>query len=221
MLLNLALSILPTVIIIAIVLRFDHYEKEPAPLLTRLFIVGAVCVLPAIFLENMVPVDDTGSLSLPGIFIYALLGVALIEEGLKYAAVRLYSYRSPFYNEIYDGIIYCVLVALGFATIENILYVIQYGTATAIIRSITAVPAHAIFAVTMGYYMSMSKVALRNKGFYGWMALIVPVILHGIYDFILFTEFEIAMLFFVVYLIFLYLQAMRLIRNTNNIRPFK
>lgn len=221
MILNLLLSTLPAIILIVIILSFDHYEKEPAVLLIKLFIMGAVSVIPAIAIETIIPIEHTQIISLPDIFLYALLGVALIEEGVKFITAKIYAYRNPAYNEIYDGLIYCAIVALGFATVENALYIFHYGTSAALIRALTAVPAHAIFGVTMGYYMSKGKVALRNKGYYKFMSLFMPVLVHGIYDFILFTEYDSAMLIFVVYIIFLYIQAIRLIRNTNNLKPFE
>lgn len=218
--LNLLLSVLPTIIIITIILKFDHYEKEPTALLIKLFIMGALSIIPAIIIESFLP-DHTQLVSLSSIFLYALLGVGLIEEGVKFAAAKIYAYKRPSYNEIYDGIIYCTIVALGFATVENILYIFHYGTSAAVIRALTAVPAHAIFGITMGYYMSKEKVALRNKGYYAFMSIFMPVLIHGIYDFILFTEYNFGMIFFVIYIIFLYIQAIRLIRNTNNLKPFE
>ncbi len=221
MILNLLLAVAPTIIIIFFVLKFDRFEKEPTVLLVKLFVIGAITVIPAAILENLVPFDMSASHSIPQIFLYALLGVALIEETLKYLAVKIYAYNKPSYDEIYDGIIYCVLVSLGFATVENILYVSMYGTSTAIIRSLTAVPAHAIFAVSMGYFMSLGKALRTKQTYYRVMTLAVPILLHAIYDFILFIEFEYAMFLFVPYIIFLYFRAIRLIKKTNDIQPFK
>ena len=221
MFLNMFLAVLPTAIILFVVLKFDRFEKEPTPLLIILFVVGALTVIPAIILENLVPVAPENLYGFFNIFLYALLGVALIEEAVKFFAVKLYAYNKPSYNEIYDGIIYCVMVSLGFATVENIFYVIQYGTSTAIIRALTAVPAHAMFAITMGYYMSLGKVAVRRAGYYKFMSLFMPIMIHALYDFILFVNFDFVMLIFIPYVIIMYIRSIQLIRKTNDIQPFK
>ena len=215
---NLFLAILPTILITAFILWHDRYEKEPKKLLAVLFLLGIAAVLPALLLEGLYPVSSVPTLF--SIFLEAFIGVALIEEGVKYAAVCFAAYKHPAYNEIYDGIIYCVMVSLGFATVENILYVARYGASTALIRAITAVPAHAIFAVSMGYNLSMSKV-MRNCLFYKWKALLAPTFLHGVYDLILFANFDYALLLFIPYVIYLYIRALKLIKGTYRIEPFQ
>jgi len=219
--LNLILSVAPTVVIIFIILRLDHFEKEPRPLLVKLFVAGMFTVIPAVIFENMVPFYETDISSVIGKFFYALLGVALIEESVKYFGAKIFGYSQPSFNEVYDGIIYCVLVALGFATVENILYVFQYGTSVALVRALTAVPAHAIFGVTMGYYMALAKASFRRKGYYHFMSLFMPILIHGIYDTILFLQYDFAMLIFIPYLLFMYFRAIQLIKRTNKIQPFR
>ncbi len=157
----LILAILPTIIIFMFILGHDRYNKEPRGLIIKLFIVGTLTVIPAIMLERMFP--ETLYPTWIDILISAFVGVALIEEGVKYLGARLFSYRHRAYDEIYDGVIYCVCVSLGFATVENILYVMQTGVSPAIIRAVTAVPALTIFAVVMGYYMSMGKFYAQGR----------------------------------------------------------
>lgn len=221
MTLNLILAVAPTVLIVFFILRFDHFQKEPRSPLIKLFVVGMFTVVPAIILENLIPIYETDINSVLGKFLYALLGVALIEESVKFFGAKIFAYSKPSYNEVYDGIIYCVLVALGFATVENIFYVLQYGTSVALIRALTAVPAHAMFGVSMGYYMSLGKASFRRKGYYHFLSLFVPIFLHGIYDTILFLQYDFAMLIFIPYLLFMYFRAIQLIQRTNKIQPFQ
>ena len=215
---NLFLALLPTVVIVVYIMKFDRYNPEPIGLLVKLFLAGCVSVIPAIILERMVPENYYSYTTL---FIYCLTGVALIEEGVKYFFVRLLGYRHEAFDEIYDGIIYCVMVSLGFATVENVLYVFSYGTAVAITRMLTAVPAHAIFATSMGYYMGKAKAYPQTRMLNTILSVAVPVLLHGIYDFVLFIDQPWVMLVFVVYLIYLYKKAFALIRETYNQYPFR
>ena len=85
------------------------------------------------------------------------------------------------------------MVSLGFATVENIMYVLSSGLSTAILRALTAVPAHTIFAIVMGYYISMGKFAHKKRFYYKFMSLTAPTLLHGTYDFILFTNYDFEM----------------------------
>ena len=115
--------------------------------------------------------------------------VALSEEGFKYLLLRYRTWKEPNFNCTFDGVVYAVFVSLGFAIIENIKYVFAYGLATALVRAVTAVPGHACFGVFMGVFYGLAKrhqfdpdggAACRK---YGIAALVVPVLLHGLYDF--------------------------------------
>lgn len=213
----LLLAILPTIIILIFILSHDKYNKEPRSLLIKLFAVGMLTVIPAVMLERLFPEVLYPSWS--DVLLSAFVGVALIEEGIKFLGARLFSYRNRAYDEIYDGVIYCVCVSLGFATVENILYVMQTGISTAIIRAVTAVPAHTIFAVVMGYYMSMGKFYDQGRFYYKTMSVLAPVILHGIYDFILMSGYEYALLIFIPFIIFMYFRGLRIVKITSNIPP--
>jgi RsiW-degrading membrane proteinase PrsW (M82 family) len=143
-------------------LSHDRYNKEPRGLLSS-------CLSSACWPSSRDPSrTNVSRRSLPFLersLLSAFIGVALVEEGVKYLGARLFSYRNRAYDEIYDGVIYCVCVSLGFATVENILYVMQTGVSTAVIRAVTAVPAHTIFAIVMGYYMSIGRFYTQGKFF--------------------------------------------------------
>ena len=217
---NMFLAVLPTVLIINYVLWFDRFKREPILLLIKLFVVGCLTVIPAILLENLLPSTDR-IYTVMGILFYSVMGIGLIEEGVKYFSTKVIAYQDNAFDEIYDGIIYCVIVSLGFATVENIMYVNAYGTSTALLRAITAVPAHTIFAITMGYYLGLSKAYPNKSFFYQLLGLVFPIILHGLYDFILFMAFDWGMLLFVIYGLYLYKRAFKLIKITHTIPPFR
>jgi RsiW-degrading membrane proteinase PrsW (M82 family) len=169
----------------------DKYEREPLWLLFRGFWLGALTVIPAGFIEvftfnNVLPAA-TGLVTL---FIQVTLGIALVEEGLKFLVLRLYLYPKPSFNEPYDGIIYAVIVSLGFAFAENFGYVMNYGLEVGIGRAILAVPMHALVAVFMGYHLAQAKFS-QERWRRQWvllMALGIPTLVHGFYDWLLFSE---------------------------------
>ncbi len=214
---DMVIAVTPTILLLIFISRHDVNEKEPAGLLLKLFFLGALSVIPAIILEFVAefPVYDYFDT-----FAYAFIGVALIEEGVKYAAVKMALKRANSFDEIFDGIIYCVYVSLGFATIENILYVLQYGTSTGLLRAITAVPAHAVFAVSMGYFMGMVKSG-RSGVLNRFLIIFAPTLIHAIYDFILFANFDWSLVVFIPYVVWIYSKAIKMIKNTYNLEPFE
>ena len=121
-------------------------------------------------------------------FIKAFFVVALVEEFSKYIIVRYFAQPRLAFNEPYDGIMYAVMVSMGFAATENIMYVIQGGTEVAVLRAFTAVPAHATFGILMGYFMGKAKFS-SNRIKLNLASLGLAIFFHGAYDFFLFIKF--------------------------------
>lgn len=186
----LLLAVAPAMIIIAYIYFKDKFEKEPWKLLLKYFFLGAsISVILTFFLSFIIgltplKLDDTSVLDM---FIKAFFVVALVEEFSKYVIVRL-AQKNKEFNEPFDGIVYAVMVSMGFATLENILYVFTYGVETGILRAFTAVPAHATFAILMGYFMGKAKFS-KNKVVLNMIGLCIATLFHGAYDFFLFIEF--------------------------------
>ena len=181
------LACLPSIIFLFIIYKIDKYNKEPISLLIGLFLMGIVVIIPAIFMERLL-LSMNFFQGFIGLAVEAFLIIALTEEFLKRLAVKLAAYKSKEYDERLDGIIYCVVASLGFATLENIMYVLQYSADSPYIwltRALLSVPAHMLFGITMGYYLSMAKFcnnpALSKK--YARYSLWLPVFFHGLYDF--------------------------------------
>ncbi|MBL7758573.1 MAG: PrsW family intramembrane metalloprotease, partial [Chitinophagaceae bacterium] len=137
----LAIAIAPGIAIILFILHRDAYNREPKLNLLVSFVLGGLSILPAIFIEQLF--YDQADNSIAGIAVKAFLVVALTEEVVKYVALRYYSFRQPSFDEPLDGIVYGVMVSMGFATVENILYVQKFGMTVGIQRMFLAVPAHA------------------------------------------------------------------------------
>ena len=192
-----ALAIIPAVIIIAFIYYKDKVEKEPIGLLIGLFIMGATisvigaCVAELTLEKGLTKVVSSGSTLYN--FIMCFFIVALSEEGFKFLVLRLKTWKHKAFNYTFDAIVYAVVVSLGFATLENILYVVDEGTYhIALVRGILSVPGHAIDAVFMGLFYGKAKYCQccgdnggKSKNMF--LSMFVPVLTHGFYDFCLFT----------------------------------
>ncbi len=216
-----ALTIAPGVFIALFFYWRDRYEPEPLPLMIKAFAVGMLATLLASYLEQWIAAMYTPPLSTAMAAVDAFLVIALIEEGMKFYLLMSYIFYDQEFNEPYDGLLYSVLVSMGFATFENIFYVMQWGMGVAVLRMFTAVPAHAVFGALMGYFVGLAKFRRRRKRFL-WAGLLIAVLFHGSYDFFLMQqiapEWESgAYLVIVVGLISIYF----LIRRLNRLSPFR
>lgn len=192
---------------------FDRHDREPIGMLLKVFFMGMISVVPTIIVENLLlSFNFFGGIL--GIFYISFIVAGFTEEYFKRRVVLKYVYFNPVYNEKLDGIVYCVMSALGFATIENIMYVVfRFSDVESIglYRAVLSVPAHMLFAVTMGYYLSLAKFSAtpeHNRHFLS-KSLTVPVILHGIFDFILMSNLELLMLLFIPFVIYLWVANLK------------
>ncbi len=184
-------ALAPVLIVIIYIYIKDKYEKESKRMLAYTFLLGAVVsiIITTIlykFFDLFLPIPDDYSIWQQ--FVKAFFIVALIEEFSKYVIVRYFNQPRKGFNEPFDGIIYAVMVSMGFAALENIMYVFQGGMQVALLRAFTAIPAHAIFAVLMGYFMGKAKFS-KNKMKWNLIGLSLGIVFHGTYDFFLFINF--------------------------------
>lgn len=187
----LLLAVAPILIIIVYIYIKDKYEKESKGFLFKNFLFGAIVsiiitsILYAV-IDTFLPLEN--KLSIIQQFIKAFFVVGLVEEFSKYIIVRYFSQPNTEFNEPFDGIVYAVMVSMGFAATENIMYVIDGGAKVALVRAFTAVPAHATFGILMGYFMGKAKFS-NNRTQLNLTGLFLAVLFHGAYDFFLFIEF--------------------------------
>lgn len=214
-------SLAPVFIILFYIYFRDKYEKEPLRMLVKAILAGILVVLPVIFVERLLMGLDPSSGRVAGAAYRAFVVAGSTEELFKFAALYLLVWKSPSFNEKFDGIVYAVFVSLGFAGVENVLYVMESGMQTALVRSLTAVPAHAIFGVTMGYYLGIARMYKEVRSTYLPRAILVPIVLHGIYDFILMVEIGWLLLFFIPYVIVLYFMAHKKMKVLSDASIFK
>ncbi|MFA6940055.1 MAG: PrsW family glutamic-type intramembrane protease, partial [Clostridiaceae bacterium] len=179
----------------------DRYDREPVPLLIKIFLFGCLSVIPAAIFEEILMFLNPFAGILATIFT-AFIVAGLTEELIKRSVVMKFAFKNSAFDEKLDGIIYAVFASLGFATAENILYVVfRFGANpyVGISRGVLSVPAHMLFAITMGYYLSLAKFCTDDRlcKFYYRKSLTVPLILHGIFDFLLMVNQGIMLILFV------------------------
>ncbi len=217
----LLLSLAPVFIILFYVYFRDKYEKEPFRLLAFAVVAGIIIVVPVIFVERLIIALQPPMGRLMDAGYDAFMVAALVEEGFKFLALYLLIWKSKEFNEKFDGIVYAVFISLGFAAVENVMYVMNGGITTGLIRAITAVPAHALFGVTMGYYFGIARMYVELRKQYIWKALLIPFVLHGIYDFLLMSNLPILLLAFIPYVVYLYFAGFRKMKISSNSSIFK
>ncbi|MCK4671906.1 MAG: PrsW family intramembrane metalloprotease [Candidatus Aegiribacteria sp.] len=189
--LALTLAIIPAVIIVIYFYRKDKAKPEPKGLIIRIFLLGVFSTLPALILE--MAISEFRGILKPYHVLYpifnAFVVAALVEESLKLFIIRRVAFRKKCFDEIMDGIVYAVVAGMGFACLENILYVLGRGLIVAVLRAFTSIPLHAAVSVIMGYYIGMAKFS-ENKGAGRRLILkgfLLAVFFHGIYDLCIFA----------------------------------
>lgn len=217
------LSVLPALLLMMYIRSKDKIEKEPPRLLVKLFMFGALTTISAAIIEVIGEYALDSFLSsdtLPYALISNFLIIALAEEGGKLFVLKKITWRSPEFDYTFDAVVYSVAVSLGFATLENVLYVFMNGTVgIAVMRGILAVPGHAIDGIYMGYFYGLAKrgEAQGDEGQKSrslMLALIVPVLIHGFYDFCLTWNGEM-LIVFIVFEILITILALRKVNQLS------
>ncbi|NBU98739.1 MAG: protease PrsW, partial [Spirochaetia bacterium] len=200
----------------------DKYEKEPVSLLLKTLLLGVLISIPVIllekYLENFISIAGDDSYLKAGFS--AFIVASFSEELFKLLAVYWLIWKNSNFNELFDGIVYCVYVSLGFAAIENVIYVYNGGASVALLRAFTAVPAHTLFGVAMGYNFGLAKFNKDRRVFYLVFSFIIPFILHGIYDFILMSNDGLLLLGFIPYMIYLWSRSKKRINELSDASIF-
>jgi len=202
---NLYIAILPVIGLLIYIYKKDTH-KEPSNLLIKCFIFGVLSAYAAMYLEEFLGIffyTDDLKYGYINLFISVFVCIALVEEFVKWFIFKTQVYNDKEYDESFDSIVYSVFISLGFACIENILYISKFGVYTGILRGITAIPAHAYDAVIMGYFLSYSKNQKDKQKYYLALSLLVPAITHAIYDYLITAElFGMWIIFHIFMLIF-------------------
>jgi protease PrsW len=185
----LALALAPGIFICLFIYFKDRYKREPISLLLWAFVLGMLSTLPAVAMQmayNNLSLPESGTMAAVAFFAFCVVGFS--EEISKFLMLRLFLFSRKAFDDPFDGIVYAVMVGMGFATLENVLYVMQHGLATGIMRMFLSVPAHGTFAVLMGYFTGLAKFNPAKRPQYFLLAILLPVLFHGAFDFFLFIR---------------------------------
>jgi protease PrsW len=185
-------SVLPGLVICYAMFRIDKYERESFGTLAVCAVAGGLLTFPAVWSEVWAAVllGIEHKRTLLDTFVLAFGIVAPIEEALKWG-VLLLVFPRRFFNEPLDGIVYAVMIGMGFATLENVAFAERFGPHSLALRALTAVPAHLVFAIVQGYYAGLAKfgpkadtesTSLLIKGFF------YAFLLHALYDLFVFQD---------------------------------
>lgn len=206
-------AITPGIALGLIMYWFDRHDREPLRMLLKIFIMGVIYVIPTLVVENLLSYFNVYA-GIFGVGYTAFIVAGLTEEFMKRRVVLKHVYLNPVFDEKLDGIVYCVMSALGFATIENIMYVVfkfPDVESVGLYRAFLSVPAHMLFAITMGYYLSLAKFSStpQQSRYFFNKSLTVPVMLHGTFDFILMSGIDLLMLLFIPFVIYLWVTNLK------------
>lgn len=223
-------AILPSIVLGLIVYNKDN-EKEPLKLLIKVFFGGIGAIIITLLISDLLfdifpSLEYSQGEGIIKLLIYTFLGIALVEEFSKWLFTYSIGYKSKEFDHVYDAVVYAVFVALGFATIENILYVLESNSfVLAIFRAVLSVPVHAFCGVLMGYYLGLAKT--NNNAFkYKFLSILVPVLFHGAFDACIFIfSFEVSTVFYLVVIaiifllivVSLYILAIKQIKNLSSV----
>ncbi|MCB2222339.1 MAG: PrsW family intramembrane metalloprotease [Bacteroidetes bacterium] len=218
----LLLASAPVFIILIYVYMRDQYEREPIGLLLKALLAGALTVIPVMIVNSGIESYKAFFTGYGEVAYVVFVVAGFVEEFFKFVVLYLLIWMSREFNERFDGIVYAVFISLGFALVENIMYVYTYGESVGYTRAFTAVPAHALFGITMGYFFAQAKFHQIDKLLNFSKALIYPVILHGIYDFILMSQHPYLLLVFIPFILYLWragFKKMKILSDNSRFKP--
>lgn len=185
MIILLTVAIAPSLALFSYFYLRDNFAEEPSKLIFQCFIYGAVLTFPILFIQYVFDVEGVFS----RVFAQKVFFPSIVEEFFKWLVLIIAVYRHIDFEDPYDGILYGASVSLGFATVENILYLFEFGLQTAFLRAFLPVSSHALFGVVMGFYLGKAKFS-KGKSGRKWLgiALFGSLILHLAYNAILYLN---------------------------------
>lgn len=219
----LVLAVIPGLLISYFIIRQDKYEKEPRLPMLLSFFGGMLLTFPVLKVEEMAASAGWDQPHHVGATIaFAFIAVALAEEGAKLLLLLAYPYSLRKFNEPMDGIVYSVVIGMGFATLENVLYASSFGLQTVLVRALTAVPAHGAFSIILGYFVGLAKFRKEDRKRLILKGFLIAVVVHGAYDFFIIQSlFQWLILLAVVVLAISIYYARRMVIDHQVHSPFR
>lgn len=213
-------AIIPVVVLLLLIYFSDKIEKEPFWLVLALMGMGMLSTIPAVIAEligdtviSIFFVPET----IPYNFLMYFFVVAVSEELCKFLFMFVITWKNKHFDYVFDGVIYAVSSSLGFALLENIGYVMNVGIFNGFLpgmgvgigRAFLAVPMHTAVAIFMGFFYGKAKESMfqhkTGKCFlFIGLSLLVPMLLHGFYDFCCDFGNILSMVVFFVFVVAMY-----------------
>lgn len=206
----LSVAIAPALALLSYFYLRKEIAKEPSKLLLHTFIYGAILTFPILFIQHVIQEEEIFS----SLFIHQALVSSALEEFFKWLILIIAIYKHVEFDDPYDGILYGASVSLGFATVENILFLLNFGMDQAFIRAILPVSSHALFGVVMGYYLGRAKFSVSKAKYEVSYAFLATFVLHTIYNSILVIK-GVELLLIVPFMLFLWMLGLSKVKKAH------
>lgn len=206
-------AVAPGIAILSYFYLRDSLEPEPISMVIRSFIFGVLLVIPIMVIQYIMQTEWNWR---DGI-VAEVFQSAVVEEFFKWMVIYFTAYKHVEFDEPYDGIVYAVAVSLGFATLENLFYLIINGLDIAFWRALLPVSSHALFAVWMGYYLGLAKFSkgVRKERIYLWVSVALPICLHALYNAI-FLSIQNWLVVIVPFMLLLWWQGLKKVQRAHD-----
>ena len=216
------LAVLPAILLMRYIYKQDKIEKEPRRLLIQVTLMGVLAAFASMLLETLGQyllglsrIDPDSPLYT---ILLAFLVVAVVEEGTKYFLMHLRVWKNPAFNFRFDAIVYAVFASLGFAAMENIMYVFGFGLQVLLARALLSIPGHMSFAVVFGVFYGRAK-KYANRGQKGAciantvLGFLIAVFFHGFYDSCAMIGTSFSMILFALFMVVIYITIFLVVRS--------
>lgn len=213
MLILLSVAIAPAVALLSYLYLRREIAEEPSRLLLHTFIYGAILTFPILFIQHVFQEEKVFS----SLFVHQVLITSALEEFFKWLILVMAIYKHVDFDDPYDGIMYGASVSLGFATVENILFLLNFGVDHAFLRALLPVSSHALFGVVMGYYLGRAKFShMRKENVVIAYAFFAAFILHTAYNSILMIQ-GVNLLLMGPFMLFLWLSGLSKVKKAHHL----
>lgn len=207
----LSVAIAPALALLSYFYLKREIAEEPSKLLLHTFIYGAILTFPILFIQHVIEEEKV----LTSLFVHQSLVTSALEEFFKWLILIIAIYKHVEFDDPYDGILYGASVSLGFATVENILFLLNYGMDQAFLRALLPVSSHALFGVVMGYYLGRAKFTdSKTAKFEITYSFLASFVLHSIYNSILFIN-GIDLILIVPFMLFLWIFGLSRVKKAH------
>lgn len=182
-------ALAPCVFWLWMIYIWDRCKPAQKSLLVRTFFFGMGIAIPVALIEStLYPGSLQGNLAVSTAAYVAFVVAGVTEETGKFLVVRLSAYPSPHFDQPEDGLVYSAAAALGFAALENIIYLFSFGLQVILVRGLVSNLAHVLFSSLWGYPLALTKLGIIKNKYMTWFGLAAAMIAHGVFDFLFFTS---------------------------------